>query len=367
MRTGITNLPLHYGKAPKWLFERMVKLSKAITIVIVNEYGQKEFLKRLSDPFWFQAFGCVLGFDWHSSGLTTTVLGALKEGMKENDFGIGVCGGKGKTSRKTLEEIEKMGDRFSLSDKKINELKYSSKMSAKIDNTALQDGYNLYHHSFIFTERGYWCVIQQGLNPQNQYARRYHWLSDDIKSFVDEPHKAICCDKKEKGVLNMVAKESEEARRISVDLVKENPEKINKFFNNQTCLQEFFGHRIKKLHMPSSHFIINMKKINLVTLQKAYEIQPKNYEELLSIKGMGPKTIRALALISDLIYGEPPSWEDPVKFSFSHGGKDGIPYPVDKKTYDKSIEILERGIEEAKLGKKEKLNAIKRLENFIKT
>jgi len=355
MRTGYAHLPLHYGHTPKWLFEKMKKLSYEIVRIIVYEYGRDEFLRRISDPFWFQAFSCVIGFDWHSSGTTTVTCGVLKEAVSPEEFGIGITGGKGKASRKTPKEIEKIADVFSLSSKKIENLKYSSKMSAKVDNTALQDGYNLYHHVFIFTEDGKWSVIQQGLNSENRYARRYHWLSDNIESFVNEPHAAICCNEK-KSCLNMVAKESEETRKTSVDLVNDNPMKLKKYFSRQKTLFDY------GFSMPRNHFI-ELK--NFQPLLNAYEFQPKNYEELLSIKGIGPKTIRALALLSDLIYGAKPSWKDPVKYSFAHGGKDGTPYPVNKEIMEKSIEILRNGIEEAKIGNKEKLKALRRLKDFL--
>lgn len=354
MRTGYANLPLHYGHTPRWLFEKMKQLSLAITRVLIDEFGKDEFLRRLSDPFWFQAFSCAIGFDWHSSGTTTVTCGVLKESLKQ-EFGIAVVGGKGKASRRTPEEIEKIGEFFSLSTKKIEKLKYSSKMVAKVDSTALQDGYNLYHHTFVFTEDGKWCVIQQGLNPENRYARRYHWLSEKVKSLVEEPHTAICCDSKGEA-LNMVAKESKEARKASVDLVKDNPLKLKRYFTKQTTLLNY------GFTMPRNH-LIDLK--NFKPLLNAYEFQPKNYEELLSIKGIGPKTIRALALLSDLIYGAKPSWRDPVKYSFAHGGKDGTPYPVDRRTMEKSIEILRSGIEEAEIGNKEKLKVLRRLKDFL--
>ncbi len=367
MRTGTANLPLHPGKCPPWLFKRMKPMAGAITETIVLEHGQEEFLRRVSDPFWFQAFGCALGFDWHSSGLTTTVCGALKEGVEKEATGLVVCGGKGKTSMKTPQEIEKFGEELSLGTKSIENLVYSSRMSAKVDNTAVQDGYQLYHHLFIFTERGKWGVIQQGLNTCNRYARRYHWISEHVDSFVNEPHNAICCDRKGKNVLDMVSRDSKENRKVSVDLVKDSPER----FFSPNSLERFFkagnppARKPERLDMPRNHFILNMGKRNLETLRKAHEIQPRNYEELLSIRGMGPKTVRALALVSELVYGTKACWKDPVKFSFAHGGKDGIPYPVNRETYDRSIGILKQGIEEARIGRKEKLGAIKRLAGFV--
>jgi len=362
MKTGTANLPLHPGKCPSRLFRRMKPMAGAIAEAIALEQGRDEFLRRISDPFWFQAFGCVLGFDWHSSGLTTTVCGALKEGLADRETGIAVCGGKGKTSVKTPQEIGNFGEDFSLRTADIERLVYSSRMSAKVDNTAVQDGYQLYHHMFIFTESGQWTVIQQGLNTENRYARRYHWLSDRLASFVNEPHKAICCDKEGGETLNMVSGESKDARKVSVDLVREGMER----FLGPNTLERFFRKQPQeKLNMPGNHLILNMNKRNMETLRKAHEIQPDNYEELLSVRGMGPKTVRALALVSELVYGTKADWKDPVKFSFAHGGKDGIPYPVDRETYDRSIGILKQGIEEAKLGRKEKMRAVRRLGKFL--
>jgi hypothetical protein len=352
MRTGIANLPLHYGSTPPWLFERMTKLSREITCVIISEFGSEEMLKKLSDPFWFQAFGCVLGFDWHSSGLTTTVCGALKEGLRdlENDLGLFVCGGKGKTSRKTPGEIEKIGEKIALSS--TPNLIYASKMSAKVDNTALQDGYQLYHHTFVFAASGKWATVQQGMDREYQWARRYHWLSDKVDNFVVEPEYAICCDQKGK-TLNMVACESEQARVTSTFLSLQKPEKTVKYLK-----------QIQKLTLSPDHPIpyvdIQPENLNRILL-KTYEQKPENFEKLLGTKGVGPKTIRALSLISELVYGSRPSFQDPAKFSFAHGGKDGHPYPVDKENYNKSIEILEKAVEKAKIGHTEKLEALRRV------
>lgn len=360
MRTGTVSLPLHSGKAPRWLFNRMVKLAGGISEALIYEYGQEELLKRISDPYWFQAFSCVLGFDWHSSGTTTTTCGALKVALSPEEHGVTVAGGKGAASRKAPGEIEKSGGSFSLSSERINKLKYSSRMAAKVDNSCIQDGYQLYHHCFFLTEKGDWAVVQQGMN--NEYARRYHWLSDSVSSFI-EPHD-VCCDRKEAEVLDMTAGESEEARRISVDLVKDKPGHLRKYVSKQQTLLDFecFG-------LPSHHPVldIDLSKQGMEVLKNAYELQPSNYEELVSLRGMGPKMIRALALISDLVYGSKPSWKDPVKYSFTHGGKDGFPYPVDREAYDNSIRVLEESLDSAKLDKKEKYDAIKRLGEFIQT
>jgi hypothetical protein len=355
-KTGVANLPLHYGKTPAWLFIQMKELAREITYWIVKEFSPDEMLTRLSDPFWFQAFGCVLGFDWHSSGLTTTVCGALKEAMRgrEKDLGLFVVGGKGMASRKTPKEIIAFKERVNI-ETQIEDLVYASRLSAKVDNTALQDGYQLYHHLFIFTKNGNWAVIQQGMNTYNRWARRYHWLGKDISSFVCEPHKAICCDHKNK-TLNMIAKESQSAREISTYLAKQKP----KFL-----LKEIY--RLKTLSLPKQHqvFLSNLdpKHLNKVLL-RTYEYKPENFEQLLGINGVGPKTIRSLALISELIYGKPASKKDPVKFSFAHGGKDGYPYKIDRIHYQRSIDILHRSLSEAKIGRNQKLKAIKRLAKF---
>ena len=354
MKTGSAHLPLHGGKAPSWLFQRMKKLAREITISIVDEWGTDEMLTRLSDPFWFQAFGCVLGFDWHSSGLTTTVCGALKEGIRglESDLGFFVAGGKGKASRKTPSQIEQYCHDLSMD---AENLIYSSKMSAKIDNTAIQDGYQLYHHTFLFTKDGKWSVIQQGMNADNRYARRYHWNSEGVKNFVCEPHQAICCDMKGKS-LNMVAQESDKTRQVATLLSKEKPEKIVSEIK-----------KVEQLILPKRHDIkpldLNTKRFEKI-LVKTYEQQSDNFEALLSIKGVGPKTIRALSLLSELVYGAKPSFRDPARFSFSHGGKDGYPYPVDKNTYDFSIDFLRKCINNAKINSPDKKEAFKRLARF---
>lgn len=354
MRRGIADSPLHHGSCPPWLFERMKNLGRGIIEGIVEEWGAEEVLRRLSDPFWFQALGCLLGFDWHSSGLTTTLCGALKEGIRglEKDLGLWIAGGKGKTSLKTPEEIRRVGDKEGI---EVERLIYASRMSAKVDNCALQDGYQIYHHTFIFTRSGKWCVVQQGMNELTGYARRYHWLSDDLCDFVCEPHSSIVSQRKEKLVLNMVAKESEEARQASALLANERPDKV---------LLELS--RIEILHLPKAH-PVNIRKESLKkVLLKTYEKKPKGFEELLGIEGVGPATIRALTLIAELIWGAKPSYEDPVKFSFAHGGKDGHPYPVNRQVYDKSIEVLERAVRLAKWGKKEKWEALKKLAQFYR-
>ena len=387
MRTGIAHLPLHGGKAPSWLFHRMKRLVRQIIIAIVSEYGPHEIPRKLSDPFWFQALGCMLGFDWHSSGVTTTICGALKEGIKglEKELGLYIAGGKGGTSRKTPSEIISAGDQLSCDPEK---LVYASRMSAKVDSSAVQDGYQLYHHSFIFTKSGDWAIVQQGMNDDNKYARRYHWLGTKVTNFVIEPHQAICCDSKG-NTLNMVAVESEEARQTTVMLSQIKPDtlvgeikkiqnlKCRDFKPSSTEMLHSVQHdsvchsersEESNLHLPSHHHVdiqdIHPDRLYKI-FTKTYESVPKDFETLLGIEGVGPKTIRALTLISELVYGKSPSFNDPVRYSFAHGGKDGHPYPVDKETYDGSIEILRKALKQAKVGNSEKMDAIKRLNCFM--
>ena len=354
MRRGIADSPLHYGACPPWLFEKMKRLGKGIIEGIAEEYGSEEILRRLSDPFWFQALGCLLGFDWHSSGLTTTLCGALKEGIRgmERDLGLWIAGGKGKTSLKTPQEIEMVGDKEGI---EVGHLIYASRMSAKVDNSALQDGYQIYHHTFIFTRSGKWCVIQQGMNEKTGYARRYHWLSDELCDFVCEPHSSIVSPKVENEVLNMVARESVKAREAVALISSERPEKTLKELE-----------RIEILQLPKEHPVVIKRESLRKVLLKTYERKPRNFEELLGIEGVGPATIRALALLGELIFGAKPSYRDPVKFSFAHGGKDGHPYPVNRETYEKTIQVLEEAVRLAKMGKKDKWEVLRKLARFYK-
>ncbi|MDO8532272.1 MAG: DUF763 domain-containing protein [Dehalococcoidia bacterium] len=352
-RTGIAHLPLHGGKAPAWLFQRMVRLSREIAIVVVEDYGPDEMLRRLSDPFWFQAFGCVLGFDWHSSGLTTTACGALKEGLRglERDLGLFVAGGKGGASRKTPSEVQAAGDALSVD---AARLVYASRMSAKVDSAAVQDGYQLYHHTFVFTRDGRWAVVQQGMNEQNKYARRYHWLGEAVQDFVCEPHAAVCADTRGEA-LNLVARESDGARAAIPQVVaREKPERLVAELKH-----------VQTLDLPPRHHLLaadihpdRLSKILLST----YERQPGDFESLLALEGVGPQTIRALTLLAELLHGAPASWRDPARYAFAHGGKDGYPFPVDRATYDRSIELLRTAVRRARIEPREKGVAMDRLE-----
>jgi hypothetical protein len=352
MRTGYAHLPLHGGKAPRWLFSRMVRLSREILAHVVAEDGPVEVLRRLSDPFWFQSFGCVLGFDWHSSGVTTTVCGAMKEAVRghEGGFGLHIAGGKGRTSRLTPSEVitacEALG-------RDPAPLVRASKLAAKVDNAAVQDGYQLYHHAFIFLPDGRWCVVQQGMNAVTQTARRYHWISEGVRSFVEEPHAAVCCDDRGRAVMNLVASESGQVRDRSLELTA-----------HPSDVLDAVG-RTPLLAMPRRHNVVESEDVDPRYLEKSliktYDAQPGSYEALLEVEGVGPKTLRALALASELIYGTPASTRDPARFSFAHGGKDGFPYPVDRRTYEKTISVLKNALERGKVDRSEKIDALKRL------
>ncbi|MGC8709309.1 MAG: DUF763 domain-containing protein [Thermoplasmata archaeon] len=355
-RSGIADLPLHYGKAPPWLFQRMVKLSGEISKIIVEEYGRNEFLRRLGNPYFFQAFSMVVGFDWHSSGTTTVLMGALKEYLSRAQLGVYVAGGKGKAALKTPEEIMEISEMAGIGDDKVRILKYISRMSAKVDNTLVQDGFNIYFHTIIFTDEGNWTVVQQGMNEGNRYARRYHWIGSDVKSLVNEPHSGIFSNLILERVLDLTSSRSEETRKMSLEIARERPEKLRNMIvegKGLRRLEYFYG--IPYIEMPW--------KINWNALKDIYEFQPRNYEELVELRGVGPSTVRALAYISNIIYGTEVSWKDPVKYSFALGGKDGVPRPVDRKSYDESIEFLEKMIEG--VDSKERREAMKRLRSLV--
>ena len=337
-----------------------------------GDHGAEELLRRVSDPCWFQALSCVLGFDWHSSGTTTTTTGALKMAVNPEVHGLAVAGGKGKTGRKAPLDIETAGDLLALSPEKIEDLKLASKMAAKVDSALVQDGYQLYHHVLIFSETGSWAVVQQGMSES--YARRYHWLSDRVASFVEEPHSAICAQEKLSTVLDLTSLESRENREVTLDLVRDGPSHFLRYtsqrnlsdFSGSSGRSEFSASISSNLTLPRRHEVLpkDLGEDGIKALKLAYEIQPERYEDLIALKGMGPKRIRALALISELIYGAETCWKDPAKYSFAHGGKDGHPYPVDRETFDHSISTLKEAVENAKLDKKGKYDAIKRLKKY---
>jgi len=430
---GIASFGLDYGHCPPWLFDRMVKLGRAMVHVLIAEYGPDEFIRRMADPAWFQSLGTVLAFDWNASGLTTILTAALKEAIRgeERDLGIFICGGKGKTSRKTPEEILQWGERLSLADGQAQKLVYNSKMSAKVDSALVQDGFQLYHHSFIFsigkkpidpakpvsgeagqallrsaggasdfakstpdksrgtphyaetaskgTQITAWTVVQQGMNVEKGAARRYHWFSEDVNDLVSDPHSGISSPVVLNRVLDLAAKGSLKTRNISTELVQAGYAPLMKdinlirrfssnlsqasLFENQEGMRlallnletkEFKSHPVVREDFSKSKYL--EKVLSLVTDRK-----PENYEALVAMPGVGPKTLRALALVGEVVYGAKPSYEDPARYSFAHGGKDATPYPVDKPTYDQTIQILASAVRKAALPIDEKRKAMGRL------
>ncbi len=347
-RSGSADLPLHYGYVPRWLAERMAKLGLAVVETIVMDYGKDEVLRRISDPFWFQSLGAVMGMDWHSSGITTSVMGALKRAINPHsrELGIYICGGKGNHSRETPAELLKISETTGLDG---NHLVKCSKLSAKVDNTAIQDGFQLYTHNFILSTEGKWAVVQQGMSAQSKTARRYHWHSENLTSFVDDPHTSIY-GKNTGYILNMADKTAAPSRSGVMQIANENP---------QAMISE-----ISKLVMPSHHDVqakdVDLKRLGAV-LWLAHERHPADFEELLLLEGLGPRTLQSLALVSEVIHGTPSRFKDPARFSFAHGGKDGHPFPVPIKVYDETLGVLQTAIHKAKLGESEKNEAIKRL------
>jgi hypothetical protein len=367
--TGFAHLPLHSGKAPPWLFGRMTLLAREISCHVVADHGPDEMLRRLADPFWFQAFGCVLGFDWHSSGVTTTVTGALKEGIKglEHELGFYAQGGKGLTSRKTPAEIAARCDELSVDPRP---LVYASRMAAKVDSAAVQDAYQLYHHTFFFTRAGRWAVVQQGMNDALRTARRYHWLSESLHSFVSEPHQAICSQARGT-TLNLVSAEHDPLRRASVELAAGGPERVLEVVGRQhTRAPSLPFEDAPTLDMPARHGLllqdVDPRRLRTVLLS-TYERAPASFEALLGLEGVGARTLRALALVAEVIWGTPASTRDPARFAFAHGGKDGTPFPVDRATYDRTIEVLHRAMAHARVDRSEKVSAMRRLASFARS
>ena len=364
-RRGTATLPLHGGSAPRWLFDRMVDLGGAISGVIVEEYGRDELLRRLADPYWFQAFGCVLGFDWHSSGLTTTTMGALKEALDPQEHGVFVAGGKGSTSRQTPTEIDEAP--IGLSGGLRRSLKRHSRLSAKVDNACVQDTYTIYHHTMVVTEDGDWTVVQQGMDGST--ARRYHWLSDDVDEFVVEPQAAIASQERKTDVLDMTAVGSAEARDVSVDLVQDNPAHLKRYLEpGQRSLADFGGvtahdRAVPDLEMPAHHELrlSDLSERTIDQLQRAYEYQPDDYQELVELDGIGQGSLRALSMIAELVHDAETSREDPAKYSYAHGGKDGTPYPVKRERYDRSIDFMQLVLDQAELDRGDARSARSRL------
>lgn len=347
-RSGSADLPLHGGHVPMWLADRMAKLGLAIVETIAMEFSTAEVISKLANPFWFQSFGSVMGMDWHSSGITTSVLGALKRSVNPHskELGLYICGGKGKHSMNTPNELITVGERTGLNGIELSGL---SKLTAKVDNTAIQDGFQLYQHNFIVNDKGDWCVIQQGMNNNTSTARRYHWHSENLHSFINEPHTFIYGENQGK-ILNLTADSAASTREKSLLIVNEHPDKIIKEVNH--------------LIMPNHHDVkmkdVNMKRLGAM-LWIAHENKPEDFEGLLMLKGMGPRTIQSLALVSEVIYGTPTRFDDPARFSFAHGGKDGAPFPVPTKVFDETISTLHTAIHRAKIGNTDKQQAIRKL------
>ena len=371
MRTGTAKVPLHGGFCPPWLFEKMKQLASVIIEAIVYEYGTAEVMRRLADPVWFQSFGSVVGFDWHSSGLTTVLCGDLKEGLKDRqgELGLFIAGGKGRVARQTPQEIQVVGDKYGLAND-LNNLQRVSRLVAKVDSAAVQDGYQLYHHVFIFNAKGNWAVVQQGMNETEGYARRYHWLSEGLRSYVDNPHAGIC-GRPEANVLNLVCHENLATRTASVELCYEKPAKI---LNLVKLLREAepdskliglfdeppAGCVQTTLIMPRCHFIPSTAYLDKI-LYKIYERPPENYEKLLETEGVGASTLRALAMVAEITHGAKPTFCDPVRYAFAHGGKDGFPHPVNKEDIARSLEVMRKALTKARLGNQEKLKALRNL------
>ena len=352
-RSGVADLPLHGGRVPPWLAERMTKLGTAITENIVHHYGTSAFLSRLSDPFWFQAFGAVMGMDWHSSGITTSVMGALKRGLapRADELGLYVCGGRGRFSRNTPNELRSLAEQRGFD---ADALVRTSRLTARIDNNAIGDGFQIYLHSFVLTSQGEWAVVQQGLNDSNGLARRYHWHSASVRDFVAEPHTGIFGEN-QGTILNLVDTRANQAQRALLEIANERPEKTLS--------------AARHLRMPAHHEVhatnVDLKRLGAI-LAVAYEKDLHDFAELLLLEKLGPRTLQSLALVAEVVYGAPSRFNDPARFAFAHGGKDGHPHPVPLKTYDESLNFLRKSLDAAKLGHTEKVDGFKRLDRFVR-
>jgi uncharacterized protein len=376
-RTGSATLPLHGGRVPPWLFTRMADLGRVIAEAIVHEYGRDELLRRLAHPFWFQSFGAVMGMDWHSSGITTSVVAALKRGLApiQRELGLYVCGGKGAHSRRTPQELLEIGERTGVD---AASLVRTSRLIAKVDSAAVQDGFGLYLHAFFATVDGRWCVVQQGMNEDLAEARRYHWQSEGLPGFFESPHAAI--DGKSVGpIVNLADARAERSRAASLELVRAGPHRAISvlrrlrqpgntalsLFPETEAIEEPPPHLHLHLHLPHHHDVrasdVVLKRLH-ATLAAAADAGPQDYADLLLTPGVGARTVEALAFVAQVVHGAPSRFSDPARFSLAHGGKDGHPYPVPIKVLDQTIQLLKRAVERAKLGSTETLGAIRRLD-----
>jgi len=352
-RSGVADLPLHGGRVPEWLASRMTTLGTAIVESVVANYGRPAFLSRLSDPFWFQALGSVMGMDWHSSGITTSVMGALKKGLnpQSHELGIYICGGRGKHSRKTPDELRALAERTGLDG---DALVRTSRLTARVDNNAIADGFQIYLHTFVVTADGDWAVVQQGMNESARLARRYHWHSAAVRDFIDAPHTAIVGEPS--GVIqNLVDREAKPAQSAMLEISRESPER--------TIAD------LRRLVMPSHHDVrakdVDLKRLGAV-LAMTRERQLTDFASLLLVENLGPRTLQSLALVAEVIHGAPTRFTDPARFSFAHGGKDGHPFPVPLTVYDETIAVLRRSLDAARLGDTDKIDGMKRLDKFTR-
>jgi uncharacterized protein len=352
-RSGIADLPLHSGRVPPWLASRMVTLGTAITESVVHHYGRSAFLARLSDPFWFQAFGSVMGMDWHSSGITTSVMGALKKGInpRAHELGLYICGGRGRHSRNTPDELRAIADRTSLDG---DALVRTSRLTARVDNNAVADGFQIYLHSFVLAADGEWAIVQQGMNEASRLARRYHWHSAAVRDFTSEPHTAIV-GQHAGTIVNLVDREARPAREALLTIAKDDAART---------LAE-----VRRLEMPAHHDVraadVNAKRLGAV-LALAHERDLRDFASFLLLEQLGPRTLQSLALIAEVVHGTPTRFADPARFSFAHGGKDGHPFPVPLRVYDESISVLRRALDAAKLGHADKIQGFARLDTFTR-
>jgi hypothetical protein len=365
-RTGSADLPLHSGQVPHWLAARMARLGRVVVETIVHHYGRDEFLRRLAHPFWFQCFGAVMGMDWHSSGITTSVMGALKRGLApvERELGIHICGGRGRHSRNTPAELVAVGEMVGIDG---DQLARTSRLVAKVDSAAVQDGFDLYLHSFVVTDDGAWTIVQQGMNVERRQARRYHWLSEGLHSFVDQPHAAI--EGPNQGeIVNLTDHRAADARACEVELVHGDPDRVLTALHrlrDRADSTSANGGMPPLLRMPVHHDVrlsdVLLRRLR-ATLAVAADCGPQNFAELLLVPGVGARTIFALAMVSEVVHGAPCRFSDPARFSMAHGGKDGHPFPVPLKVYDETISVMRTAVDRAKLGNDDKLAAIRRLD-----
>jgi uncharacterized protein len=374
-RSGSADLPLHGGHVPKWLADRMTRLGAVLTEAIVHHYGRDEFLRRVAHPFWFQSFGALMGMDWHSSGITTSVLGALKRGLNplSGELGLHVCGGRGKHSRLTPGELVALGDRIGFDG---DALAKASRLTAKVDSAAVQDGFDLYLHGFVVSDEGRWAVVQQGMNGDRKQARRYHWLSEGMKSFVEEPHTAIE-GRSQGNIINLTDRRAEQSRRRQIEMLGSlGPDRIAREAAAVLPSHDMAGPRPSKdeqlaqamlphLVLPAHHDVrasdVHLRRLH-GNLAAAAERGPADFPELLLTPGVGARTVRALALVAEVLHGAPCRFGDPARFSLAHGGKDRHPFPVPIKVYDETIGVLRSAVDRAKLGQDDALFALRKLD-----